>query len=392
MKIKKTEIFFYLSYVSLYISLFMGDISDMEMINTMAELLRLFAYIAIIVQVFFYKLDFRGWIKFAIIFILTLFYGVRTGDLYWSILVIFIYASRNIQQNKILKISTFILICGTFCVLFLCLLGILPDVMTARNTNLLDTFNRHSFGFYHSNVLPLLTLYLELYYVTIKKKNLKSSIIVLFFGLHLILYLLCDSRNAFYLGIFFSALIFIEKYIGIKNIPRKILYYTTKYSVVIMSTFSFSMLFLLLRGGIWDVIDNIFSGRFRLGIFKMRRVGLHLISFMSNDDFFSDSISYVNNQTLDTVVLDNGYLYIILRYGILVIFFYIIVSFLLANKFKDDIYVLTVLLVVFMANFVDNDLVDYSFLPFILIAFANFRLSYRKIGLKMNRRRSAENK
>ena len=37
-------------------------------------------------------------------------------------------------------------------------------------------------------------------------------------------------------------------------------------------------------------------------------------------------------------------------------------------------YVLIVLLSVFAMNFIDNDLVDYLFLPFILIAFNNSQL------------------
>lgn len=371
MKIKKTEFCFYISYIFIYIALFLGDIYDTGMVSRISRILRLISYIIILVQIFYYKLTFKNWIKFFIIFVLTLFFGLCTDDFYWSILIVFIYASKRIKQNNILIINMHLLCIGIFCTLLLCLFGVLPDIMTARNTNISNTFVRHSFGFYHSNVLPLLILYFELYYVFFFKEKVKFYVIFIFIGIQLLLYILCDSRNAFYLAVIFTNLIFIEKYIGIKKNIQKIFYLITRYSVVIMSVFSFLMIFLLLKGGIWDVIDRAFSGRFRLAIFKMRRIGLHLINFMSNEDFFSDSINYVNNQILDTVVLDNGYLYIILRYGILAILFYFTVSFLLAKKFRNNIYALTVLLIVFIANFIDNDLVDYSFLAFILIAFNN---------------------
>lgn len=66
----------------------------------------------------------------------------------------------------------------------------------------------------------------------------------------------------------------------------------------------------------------------------MRRIGFHFINVMSNENFINDNITYANGQNLSTVVLDNGYLYIILRYGMLVLFFYFFIAYLLAQKNK----------------------------------------------------------
>lgn len=376
-KIKKNELFFYFSFVCLYISLFLGDIYQTDFISNLSKILRLTAYLSIVLHFFFagLKLELKGFIKFMAIFAVTLAYGLITKDLYWSILIIYIYMSRSICQDRILKISMSLLIGGTICVIFLCAVGVLPDVMTARNSDLADTFVRHSFGFYHSNVLPLIMIYVELYYIFIKNERVKSSVVVMFFLIQCLLYLSNNSRNAFFVSIVFTTLMIYEKYIGIKKSAQKVFYACTKIMVPVLSIFSFAMMFLLLRGGIWNTIDTLFSGRFRLAIFKMRRVGLHFINIMSNDAFVSDNINYVNNKMLDTVTLDNGYLYIILRYGILAILFYYVVSFLLTKKAKGSMYKLTCLLVVFVVNFIDNDLVDYSFLPFIIMAFTDYKLS-----------------
>lgn len=375
MKVKKTEVFFYLSFICLYISLFLGDIYPINIITTLARILRVAAYVTIALQVSYYKLSIKGWVKFVAIFVVTLIYGMITRDLYWSILVIYVYASKNIQQDRILRTSMHLLLACTIGSLLLCSVGILPDVMTARNTDFVDTFVRHSFGFYHSNVLPLITFYFELYYIFLKKEKTNSAIVLMFFLDQILLFILCNSRNSFYLSIILTGLILFEKNVGIKKIFRKIFYLCVKYTLPVLSGFSFTMMFLLLKGGIWNTVDTIFSGRFRLAIFKMRRVGLHLINIMSNEDFLSDNIIFVNGKLLDTVVLDNGYLYIILRYGVLAILFYFVVSFLLTQKAQNNVYALIVLLLVFLANFIDNDLVDYSFLPFVLIAFDNFNIS-----------------
>ena len=115
----------------------------------------------------------------------------------------------------------------------------------------------------------------------------------------------------------------------------------------------------------------------------MRRIGIHLINIMSNEFFSRDNIVYVNGQDISTIALDNGYLYIILRYGILnmaslnlpekklsIVFQIPPFS---SRKNKESACVLGTLIAVFIANFVDNDLVDYSFLPFILWAFNDWK-------------------
>nr|WP_243431754.1 hypothetical protein [Clostridium botulinum] len=333
------------------------------------------AYIFIIIDFFNTGFSFKGWIRFGVVFLATLIYGVITKDLYWCILVLFICCAKKNNQKKILYISMFILVSGILCVLFLCFVGLLPDVLTARDDSIMDSFNRHSLGFYHSNVLPLIIFYLEAYYVFLKKEKIKYLTVIFFVFTSIILKVICNSRNAFYLCLVLSLLVIIQKRFGFGERIQRILYRITKYSVFVMSLFSYLMMFLLLHGGIWNTIDSFFSGRFRLAIFKMRHVGLHLVNFMSNEDFTSDSVTYVNGRVLENIVLDNGYIYVLLRYGVLFILFYVFISFTLAKKSKENMYELCVLLVVVVANFIDNDLADYSFLPFILFAFSNIYIS-----------------
>lgn len=106
-----------------------------------------------------------------VILMFTLLYAMKTGDLYWSILILLIYNSKRAKIEEIYKISLNIIVIGIISVFILCVVGILPDVLTTRNTVEQINYNRHSFGFYHSNVLPLLVFYLEVYYICIKKKK-----------------------------------------------------------------------------------------------------------------------------------------------------------------------------------------------------------------------------
>lgn len=367
MKIQKKEFAFYLSYIMLYVSLFIGDVYSINELDAVAKLLRLGSYALIAVSSINLKLKRNDFFCLVVIFITTLFYGLKTGDLYWSILILFIYNTKKINTENIYKISYKTIVIGIIIVLGCCALGLLPDVLTSRDTVKSISFDRHSFGFYHSNVIPLLIFYLEVYYICIAKEKVKDLAIVLYMFSAFIASFFCNSRNALFCSVILSIFVLFEKRKSQRT--HRFLYKVAILEVPCLSLFSFAMMFLLLKGGIWNSIDTAFSGRFRLAIFKMRRIGLHLINIMSNNDFLNDNLVYVNGKKLDTIVLDNGYLYVMLRYGFLILVFYFIVAFLLADKNKRNGCVLYAVITVFIINFVDNDLVDYSFLPFILWAF-----------------------
>lgn len=371
-KIKKNEILFYLSYVILYISLIIGDVYNIGSMDILARYLRIGSYILIFISCINIRLKKKDFFRMVTILMVTFLYGAKTGDLYWSVLILLIYNSKKIDIEKVYKTSSRIIAIGIISVLALCMFGVLPDILTSRNTVEQINYNRHSFGFYHSNVLPLLIFYLEVYYICIEKEKTRDNVIVFFMLLSGVANTFCHSRNALILSLTLSLFVVFSK--KMKKDEYKILYRITALIIPCMSIFSFSMMFLLLKGGIWNTIDTFFSGRFRLAIFKMRRTGLHLINIMSNELFVKDNITYVDGKDMSSIVLDNGYLYVILRYGILIILVYFLVAYCLAKKNKGNACVLGALIAVFIANFVDNDLVDYSFLPFILWAFNDVRV------------------
>ena len=384
-KFKKDEILFYLSYIILYVSLFIGDVYNIGSMDILARYLRIGSYTLIFISCINLRLKKKDFFRMFAVLMVTLLYGVKTGDLYWSILILLIYNSKKVDIERVYKTSSKIIVIGISSVLILCMFGVLPDILTSRNTVEQINYNRHSLGFYHSNVLPLLILYLEVYYICIAKERIRDNVIAFFMLLAGVVNTFCHSRNALILSLALSLFVIFAK--KMKKDEYKILYRTTILSIPCMSSFSFSMMFLLLKGGIWNTIDDFFSGRFRLAIFKMRRIGLHLINIMSNESFVNDNITYVDGKNMSSIVLDNGYLYVLLRKGILILLIYFFIAYCLAKKNKGNECVLGALIAVFIANFVDNDLVDYSFFPFILWAFNDFRANsiIKNVGEKVDR-------
>ena len=170
-KSKKSEILFYLSYIILYISLFIGDIYNIGNMDILARYLRICSYILIFISCINLRLGRKEFLLMIIFLTVTLLYGIKTRDLYWSILVLLIYNSKSVDIKYVFKISLRIIVIGIISTLTLCVIGILPDVLTSRDTINQINYNRHSLGFYHSNVLPLLFFYLGVLYLHCKRKN-----------------------------------------------------------------------------------------------------------------------------------------------------------------------------------------------------------------------------
>ena len=63
MKTKKNELLFYLSYICLYISLFIGDIYSVWKLADIAKAIRLISYGMIFISIFYFKLKAKDMIK-----------------------------------------------------------------------------------------------------------------------------------------------------------------------------------------------------------------------------------------------------------------------------------------------------------------------------------------
>lgn len=238
-KIKKNEILFYLSYIILYISLFIGDVYNIGGLDILARYLRICSYILIAISCFNLRFVKKEFLQMMVIFMITLLYAMKTEDLYWSILILLIYNSKKINIESVYRISLRIIIIGIISVLFLCLIGILPDILTSRDTLEQIDYNRHSLGFYHSNVFPLLIFYLEVYYICIVKEKVRDSVIVLFMIFAVIVNVFCRSRNAIIISLLLSVFVILAK--KKENGENKLLYHAT-FSPLIISILLFGCL------------------------------------------------------------------------------------------------------------------------------------------------------
>lgn len=378
MRIKAYDFLFCTSYCFIVTSLFINDVYRInQYIDIASQLLRYSGYVFLLLSTLYInRINKKELMLTSILEMLTLIYAYFTKDLYWALLLVILFSARKLNYKKVFKISLNLLATLSVLTVILCFLGFLPDYLTDRNVFDSSIELRHSFGFYHSNVLPIIVLYLESYYIVIKEHRSKTLDVLLFGAISCILYITSDSRNAFILSLLLTALFLYIRYIGVSKRLQKLLDFISKIEATTLSMFSVAMTYLLLKGGIWDVVDSLFSGRFRLAIFKIRRVGIHLLTLLSTEDFMNDNVYYVTGETLGNIPLDNGYLYVLLRYGVLALLFILYSCYRLSVIIKGKPYLQAVIIIVLAANFVDNDLFDYLFIPFFIMAYHD--QSYRR--------------
>lgn len=123
-----------------------------------------------------------------------------------------------------------------------------------------------------------------------------------------------------------------------------------KYSFLWLSIFNFAMIILLPKR-IHSVymLNQMFTGRFALSYLKMRDLGFHFISLLPGSAFSSSRY-----------VIDSGYSYVLLKYGLLFTLFYVVLQAKLFNKYKHRKEIIFVYFGVTLTNFIDNDLFSYG--------------------------------
>ena len=207
------------------------------------------------------------------------------------------------------------------------------------------------------------------YLLLIYNNKVKKMQMVFLGILSFVVYKFCGSRNAF-LG---SVLLIGCYLVFMKNrksgIKEKCIVEISKYAMVIASIFSILPSYFRCNGlnmSLWDLMDKIFTNRTLLGAAAINKFGLHLLNFMKTREYLNTEV-IVDSSLQRGIVLDNGYLYITVRYGVLVLAISILIYNALYKQYVDSPLICAVLIVVVFANFTDNDLLSYGFLPMMVV-------------------------
>ena len=358
---KKLLLIWDIAYAFFFVSFFISDIAFVseDLQNTIEKTIRYLAY-------FLFILVLCGQTKQSIYRILICSIGIAfatfctyyTRDLYYETLIFVIFTSYTIRPKHIIKISCYLLIVLTFLTVLASLFRILPMIDSPRDDG---SGTRLGFGFYHSNVLPLTLFYIIAYDVMLTKKRIKIWKMVAGIIIAVCIYFFCDSKN----GLISVMLLCLGCVLYRKRKHESgFLVFVAEYSIVVLSIVSLAgMLIQSSNSSLASLLNRLMTGRFGIAYRQYDRMGLHLINQM-------DWATYKGFRE----VIDNGYLYVSMRYGLMYLPFYWAVHIFYSKKNSNSFFALIVIIVVSLSNFIDNDLNSYGYIPFILLAFNKYPL------------------
>lgn len=364
-----SNLFFYLCYSLYFIFLFLSDLCDEVIDKNVVKILLLCLIVFFAITNYFYFKKEIKYFKYYIPYLLiSVAFFLLTKDFFWIIAVLICFLHKSICDTKLFSLSFFLL---SFLVFFVVLgfwLDLLPDVTSYRDDY--SVLERHSFGFYHSNVLPIVFFYLFVYYI-FSSFRINCYVLLFFIFVHSFLFAYCNSRNAFLSFLLVTFFVILYKTNLFYNFERKFLisksFFVFAILVALLSV-AFPLSQLLLNSNVCSIIDQFFSNRCSLGSIGMNAYGINFINHMSSDEYYSLPLFY-NYAQRNGVILDSAYMFLFVRYGVLAFVFYFWLFLFLYKNYKNSPLKLCILSVVVLANVIDNDLLSYGFLPFFVLSF-----------------------
>ncbi len=292
-------------------------------------------------------------IPFLFFSILNLFFS-GGGIRFLIIFSIILYAS-TLQMKEIFNTCFVGLLIGMAFVMLGAASGVILDSINMRVVDknyshlLSGTYVRHSFGFQMSNQIPFMLCYLYLFKLMTTKDKERLAWNIIFQVLNIVVFNLCGSR------VIFLTIILI----GVLQIVIKENWHLPAFFCSIFPVFTLGCLFgtFLFGKNMMNPINILFNFRFSNMYQTMEVYGLHLIG---NEN------SVGTLDSLNGVVVDNGYVMLFLQKGIiigsLIILFW---TWLLYKALKSrDKYLMISLVVLAIINIIDYHFISYLNIPF----------------------------
>ncbi|MCV3325608.1 O-antigen ligase family protein [Pediococcus pentosaceus] len=285
------------------------------------------ATILILISILMLKKNLVEWIFNSLILVIGLITLKTSNDNLFMISCLFIVASQGINFSAFLKLDI------TFrTLLFLVVaisnkLGIIADAVLYRS----DGFARTAFGFLQPNTAGALVLSIVLEFIILKfnKINLLDGFIIcVTAGM---LFYTTNSRSSV-IGIMLALILTIVFKSNLKKILVSKLFLSTMSLIpFILAILSYAAVKLYNSGSTFLIVmDKLFSGRIHLinyfiNTYQLKLFGQHIQ--------FADSMNLRNTYFL---VMDNSYISILLKYGILPFCMFLILYYLKIKKVQLD--------------------------------------------------------
>lgn len=318
-----------------------------------------------------YPYNRRGlfWLCFAVIAITEMLFF--NGKLLLIILFLLVIASYKTNMNSLIKIHIKALIYGIIVVSFSSWIGVLDILGVYKQFDNISGFLfkqsniRYAFGFINSNIIPITFLYLYLYTVLEKKDKYKWYMDVFAVIVNYLIYLLCGSRVCILLllfAVFLRMLIQMDK-------KRFLSLFAPMTVVLLIGCLMFSLILpssSLYTTSLVAIIDKFFTARITIMRNVLARFPITLFGY--GEVTIDNSVEYL--------VMDNGYIALFVMRGLIIglIFMTFLLMMINISKKSKDPYLLMFIIIMILANIVDNSILHYITFPIYIMSFNNMKI------------------
>lgn len=315
--------FAYVIYISLYIFFQLSRINQVigmsvvSLINSINQFFLLLFLAFCLIKNILKSNSKKLLIYFIVLSCFGFFLAFKSGYLSVISILYAIYYSYFIDFNKLVRVDFIARVSVFVLILTLFKVGIIEEITVMRETGLI----RYSMGFQHMNTVGslLLTLTLDYIYLRFKKFNFFDYLIIL-----VILFLFncrIDSRGTLLSILIALVLTFVSKKVEGLFEKKLIQNIIILIPIILASLSTFFTLFFSYSNELAVMLDKSFSYRISFGNTFYRIFGLTF--FGQQIDSYELGIGeMVNGNTI--IVLDNLYMSLLLRNGILFFLLYLL--------------------------------------------------------------------
>lgn len=323
--------------------------------------IRYFVYLLIFVKIihdrYLYN-EFIFLIGFFLMIILINYYVIR--DKSFVFLLFLLLLSRNIKGRIVIG-THFVVTSSLLIITVLCSqMGIIQDIVND------SVRNRHYLGFFWTTTGPILFLFLSLEYYYLKKGKIGIISFLIINIVALFFYSMTDTRFTYLVTVLSSVTFLLLSYFPKLNVIIAKGYYAFLSLPFLTSLFAF-LIHIKYNplNDKWIKIDNLLSGRLKLGSSAIKDYGIHL---------FGTKIEWVGFQLDGTLkgtynYVDSSYLQIALSFGLILLMVVLLIYYyLLKSAYKDNSYFLVCIVsIILVFSVTEPRLVNLVFNPFVLL-------------------------
>lgn len=365
LKLKKNNLIFYSAYFIYISSLFMEVVAiDLQILK------KVFVLLSILLLCYSnlknITLNFRIKTKISIktiiyflVFIFVLFLSIKTKNYYLIAIILFSISMKDLDLKEFFTVTIISLATMSIIVMIFCGLGIIPNIQTSRDTYYNSGGVRYGLGFIGSNPLPNILVYIACYYYSIKKKVGLIDFCI-FQVLGIVLFALCDSRNGL-IALEILCLMQLFWNFAENKKSNKLLEKISMNSFIIVALLSQILLWAYRKKMAFTFpINKMLSGRLQWVLENIwNNNPFKLFNFDTHEQFTASLLH----------AYDNGYYYLIARYGYIGMIIFLIVTIYAFKclKKQNNYRAMISFIVVALLNFIDNGLISYGFLPYMLM-------------------------